>query len=243
MRVFFVDDSGQRKPVQGQKPWFCFGAISVDASHVSELGHRLARLKKSWGLEPLPGDEIKFNQIGRAHDTRRKPNPLVRLGYDQDERTQFGLDALKTLSKVKSLKVFGVGVDVETLRRGEVGADWAWKLLTERFEYSMNDETNKCALAICDQEDADDEAMRQALLYGTEFTKLPSFPEPVMFVPSHLSPGVQFADLVAGAFGRWWNHRDDKYLQVLEPAIHRDAQGCWQAAGIKSFRQDDYPPL
>ncbi len=133
MRVFFVDDSGQRKLVTGQKTWFCFGAVSVDASHVSELGHRLAHLKKQWGLAPLPDDEVKFNQIGRPHDTSRKPNPLVRLGYDQAKRTEFGLAALESLSKVKSAKVFGVGVDLTSLGINETAPNWAWKLLTERL--------------------------------------------------------------------------------------------------------------
>lgn len=242
MRVLFVDDSGHRRG-RPQEPYFCFGAFSVDAAHLKQLERRLAVLKKHWGLQPMPADEIKFNQIGRDHDTQRRPNPLVRLGYDRPARIEFGYEVLRHLVAVPSTIVFGVGVDRRQLRPGESAIEWAFKLLTERFEFSLNNEDPRVGLIICDTDDVEDEAMRQAIYSGSAWTNLPNIAETVMFVPSHHSPGVQFADFVAGSMGRWWNYRDDKYVERLLPNLSRTRHDDWRGAGLKSFRSADYPAI
>lgn len=242
MRVLFVDDSGHRR-ANPKSPYFCMGGFSVDGAHLKQLGHRLGALKRKWKLEPMPADEIKFNQIGRDHDTRRKPNPLVRLGYDLEARVAFGQDVLTTLTRVPGVKTFAVGVDRRQLRRGESAIEWAFLLLGERFEFSLNNEAERVGLIICDTEDVQDEMMRQAIYSGTAWTKLPNIAETVMFVPSHHSPGVQFADFVVGGASRWWNYRDDKYLATIKPTFYTDGAGKWRGCGIKSFRQSDYPDI
>lgn len=242
MRILFVDDSGHRR-ANAREPYFCFGGFSIHSEHVKQLGRRLDAIKTKWKLDRLPADEIKFNQIGRGHNTSKKPNPLVRLGYDMSARIQFGTEVLSHLVAIPGVRVFGVGVDRRQLRLGESAIDWAFLLLSERFEFSLNYEVPRVGLIICDSEDVEDEAMRRALYSGSAWTKLPNIAETIMFVPSHHSPGVQFADFVAGAMGRWWNYRDDKYVRILAPVLQRTAHGAWRGAGLKSFRKADYPVI
>lgn len=210
VRIFFVDDSGNRRG-NPKEPYFCLGGFSIHADDLKQLGHRLGNLKRQWRLAAMPEDEIKFNQIGRDHDHPKRPNPLVRVGYDRAQRIQFGQAVLTHLV---------------------------------RFEFSLNSEVPRVGLIICDTEDTQDEMMRRALYSGTVWTSLPNIAETVMFVPSHHSPGVQFADFVAGAMGRWWNYRDDKYLRTLAPRLQRTrVDGRIYGAGLKSFRRADYPTL
>lgn len=242
MRILFVDDSGNRRGDVNQ-PYFCLGGFSIDAAHIKQLARRLASVKQQWKLDPMPADEIKFNHIGRDHDTTKKPNPLVRIGYDRPARITFGQEVLGHLVSTPSVKVYCVGVDRRQLHEGESAPMWAFRLLSERFEFSLNNEVPRVGLIICDQEDVHDEQMRTAIYSGTAWTKLPNIAETVLFVPSHHSPGVQFADFVAGAAGRWWNFRDDKYLAILRPVLGVTAQGAVWGAGLKSFRAADYPNI
>lgn len=242
MRILFVDDSGNRRSNPAE-PYFCLGGFSVHAAHVKQLARRLDAIKRTERLEAMPADELKFNQIGRDHDTARKPNPLVRMGMDREDRIAFGLRLLASLTKVPTVKVFAVGVDRRQLQPGESALQWAFLLLTERFEFSLNNEEPRVGMIICDTEDRQDEMMRQAIYSGTTWTKLPNIAETVMFVPSHHSPGIQFADFVVGSAARWWNFRDSKYLAVLRPVFDTRPGGEWKGCGIKSFRSPDYPNL
>jgi len=242
VRVLFVDDSGNRHNSE-REPYFCLGAFSVGDEHLKQVGHRLAAIKKQWRLEAMPLDEIKFNQIGRDHDTKKRPNPLVRVGWDRPARIEFGHAMLRSLAAVPGVKVFMVGIDRRQLGPYEGAMDWAFRLLLERFEFSLNNERPRVGLVICDQEDVQDEAMRRAIYAGSEWTDLPNIAETVMFVPSHHSPGIQFADFVAGSAGRWWNYRDEKYVANLTSVLQTTSKGSWRGAGMKSFRSSDYPSL
>jgi len=237
-----VDDSGNRGG-RKEEPYFCLGGFSVDGCHLNQLGHRMAALRRKWSLAPLPHDEIKMQHVGMDKHSEKKPNPLVRDGHERAARIEYASAALTHLVSTPSVMAMAVGVDRRQLRDGENAIIWAFRLLMERFEFSLNNEHERVGIVICDNDNSEDSRMRTAMYAGTVWTDLPNIAETVMFVPSHHSPGVQLADFVVGAASRWWNFRDSKYLQIIRPILRTDGKGNWRGAGLKSFRSPDYPDL
>jgi hypothetical protein len=242
MRVLFVDDAGNRGQ-RREEPYFCLGGFSIDGGKLQHLNSRLISQRRKWRLAMPPEDEVKMQHVGMEHHTERRPNPLVREGHNLSARISYANEMLQHLVRIPTVKVMGVGVDRRQLRPGEDAITIAFRFLMERFEFSMNNETERVGVVICDTEEREDARMRQALYSGTVWTNLPNIAETVMFVPSHHSPGIQFADYAVGAMSRWWNYRDDKYLRILHPVIRTDPHGEWRGAGLKSFRSADYPAL
>lgn len=210
---------------------------------MKQLRTRMNALRQQWQLFPIPDDEVKMRQVGRDKDDEKRPNPLLRRGYDRPARARYVTQALASLTRVPTIQVMAVGVDRRGLRPpADDPVVWAFKLLMERFEYSLNSEGERVGMVICDEDNSADARMRTAMYSGTVWTTLPNIAETIMFVPSHHSPGVQFADFVVGAAARWWNYRQSEYLQALLPALRRD-RGTWRGVGLKSFPQADYPAL
>lgn len=238
----FIDDSGHRG-TRKEEPYFCLGGFSIDGSQLKQLGHRLVTQRRKWNLMPPPADEIKMQHVGMERHSDRRPNPLVREGHERPARVEYANEMLTHLVRIPGVLVMGVGVDRRQLRAGENPIIWAFRLLMERFEFPMNDEKERVGIVICDRDDSEDSKMRDALYSGTVWTDLPNIAETAMFVPSHYSAGVQFADFTVGAMSRWWNYRDAKYLRILRPILRTDPSGRWQGVGLKSFRSPDYPQL
>ena len=56
--------------------------------------------------------------------------------------------------------------------------------------------------------------------------------ESLFFLPSHISIGVQLADIVAGAVWRKFEKNDDSYYNMFEPSQRRSASGIIEGYGI-----------
>ena len=84
--------------------------------------------------------------------------------------------------------------------------------------------------------------MRELLGQGsTEFMRFTRVKETIAFMPSVLSPGVQFADLVAGSIARAANRGDWGYLDVVMPKVRISNNGKWDGHGIKVFPRGGFP--
>jgi hypothetical protein len=176
-----------------------------------------------------------------SHAKRNKPHPLLDLGYDLDDRRNFALEALGEVGRLKSAEAIVVGIYKPDLTGGLSPECTALKLLCERFQMTLQRDRT-CGLVVCDEEQKAQGAMRDVVDAGSFFFNFTRIQETMMFVPSHLSPGVQLADFVCGAAARSWNWKDDTYLKVVAPYLRR-YRGSWRGAGLKSYPGDRYPGL
>jgi len=64
------------------------------------------------------------------------------------------------------------------------------------------------------------------------FSTYSSLIETLFFTPSHLSTGVQVADLVAGSIWRKFERDDDRCYKLVEPSIRRSPSGNVDGYGI-----------
>lgn len=240
MRIFFFDDSGQKKGYDIDR-YLCVAGFSVAAPDLPLLTHIQQEM---WSLhEDLgkPGDELKFSHVGKGSDSEKKPNPLVRVGMtDFPQRRQFVMTALSKLMQIESLEVIGAVVDKKRAF-GAPPMHHALTVLFERAELSLQDK-NTHGLMFCDDENKNEVPLRALLDAGsTNYVKFQSIKETIAFVPSVSSPGVQFADLVAGSIFRAANKGDTGYMEKLTSRIRTDSWGRWQGPGIKMYPTASFP--
>lgn len=240
MRVFFFDDSGQKTGIDIDR-YLCVAGFSVSAADlplVSEYQREIWSLHDGLGAR---GDELKFAHVGIPKDTEKKPNPLVRVGLDDfAERRDFVMAALRKLVSIPSLEIIGAVVDKKRAF-GQPPMHHALIVLFERVEKSLMDKGTH-GLMFCDEENKHEAPLRSLLDVGsTAYVKFQSIKETIAFLPSVSSPGVQFADLVAGSIHRAANKGDAAYLDILMPRVRRDGLNRWLGAGIKMFPTSEFP--
>ncbi|MEI8124925.1 MAG: DUF3800 domain-containing protein, partial [Parachlamydiaceae bacterium] len=61
--------------------------------------------------------------------------------------------------------------------------------------------------------------------------------EGLFLAPSHLSVGIQFADMVVGAVFRKFEHQNDRWFNLLEPSWRKSPQGTMDGYGLIKFPQ------
>lgn len=240
MRIFYFDDSGNKVSTGQGNRFFCLGGFSIDAQDLPLLKHhRDVMWKKHPGLG-LPNDEMKFAHVASERDRPGKSNPLVRVGMDLDSRRRFVLEALQGLVSIKSLEIVAGLVDKPSAY-GKPHFVHAMTVLMERSQMSLSEKSD-FGIMFCDEENRNQTPLRDVLTQGsTDYVKLTHIKETVAFVPSHLSPGVQFADLVAGAISRAANSGDWGYMNIILPAVRRSSTGAWDRHGIKIYPRGNFP--
>ena len=233
MRVFFLDDSGN-KVRSDRERYFCLGGFSVLGEDVPVFEQIQSAL---WALHDglgLPGDELKFAHIGSDRDTKRKPNPLVRIGLDFTQRQDFILHALDLIASVPSLEIVASLVDKRVVY-GDPPFVHAFKVLVERCEHSLRDKETH-GLLFCDDENKQEKPMRELLSTGfSEYVSFIRIKETIAFIPSKESPGIQFADLVTGSIARAANFSDWRYLDRIISRVRKSNSGNWRGHGIKVY--------
>jgi hypothetical protein len=119
----------------------------------------------------------------------------------------------------------------------------SYKPITERFQYHLQDLSKSIGrkeygIVVGDHRgQQDDKRLRghhQKLLHSTgEFiSKYDHLIEGLFLEPSHLSVGIQLADLVAGAVWRKYERQDDRWFRLLESTLRRGPNGETEGYGI-----------
>lgn len=235
-----MDDAGNRRDSRSEQ-YFALGGFSINADEV----HLLKELQqRMWATNPdlgQRGDEIKFAHVGSNFDRRKSPNPLVRVGMDMNARRGFVIEALESLGKIPSIEAIVAVVD-KKLAYGPKPYEHAMTCLTERLVHSLSEKSER-GMFICDEEQRAQKDMREVLdSGGSWYVQFASIVETILFVPSVWSPGVQFADLVAGSVARAMNYGDTKYMKKIEPYLRKQTgTQRWQGFGIVVFPNKKWP--
>lgn len=240
MRVFFLDDAGNRTAKSSER-YFALGGFSVDADEIHLLREVQQELwQQHEGLGAL-GDEIKFSHVASIRDRPNKPNPLVREGLSLAERREFILGALASLVKIPSIEAIIAVVDKKHAF-GQPPYHHGLTVLSERVQKSFEEKGHR-GMLICDEENTAQGAMRDIFhTGGTEYVAFTNLLETISFVPSKWSPGIQMADIIVGSVARALNYEDFRYFDLIRPILRTSPSGkAWKGFGVAVFPNKEWP--
>lgn len=245
MRLYYFDDSGDRSR-DPDRPYFVLGGLGIDAADVPELNKRVTRTAETYGMTLAYPTELKFNQVGRHQDRKpSKPHWMWRAGlHDRERRRALVYSVLRTAATIDTVRFIAVAVDTRKIPASHPVIQTALQPLLERVQMDAQS-ADMPALVMMDEEQADDRALREKLRAGSDYMKFDSIIDSIAFMPSEESPGIQVADLVAGAVSRHFNSGDPGYLRTIWKSFYRGRSASPHGNGMKVYprgKAPDVPP-
>lgn len=244
MQLFFIDESGiiPLKDKIGSVNHFTLGGIVIPEALWHEIDKELAFLKRTFEVI----GEIKWRYFS-PQKTGAQLNPLSHLNAVQKEELRNAIYAL--IIKFKSVRLICAVVDIQTAYKlsyvqCENDLYWfAYKQMTERFQYYLQDLSRTVGskingIIVCDhRQPQDDHQLRllhQKLLTGSveHFSIYRNLIEGVFIAPSHLSVGIQFADMVAGAVYRKFVRNDSRFFDFIKTSFRKNQTGEINGYGL-----------
>lgn len=244
MQLFFIDESGTIPPQNktATNLFFTLGGVIIPEDHWHEIEKEMIHLKNHYKVE----GEIKWRYFAKDRSEVTK-TPLSHLAVQEKEELRNALYTMMT--KFKSVKLISVVVDVRRAYlldyvQTENDLYWfAYKQMTERFQYHLQDISRVVGskingIIICDHRQPKDDLLlrhlHQKLLTRTKLhhTFYDNLVEGVFMAPSHLSVGIQFADLVAGAVFRKYVRNDNRYFNLIRDSFRKSSTGKIEGYGL-----------
>lgn len=221
------------------------GGVVVPEDFWSKLAADLKRIKAHFNIE----GEIKWRYFA-SQRPGSKAHSLSHLSPDRKEDLRSQLYA--TIARYKSVKVICVVTHVPsayTLEYVNTADDLYWysyKQLTERFQYYLQDMERIVGqrvhgIIVCDHRAPKDDTRLRELHYQllasekASVSKYQNLIEGLFIAPSHLSVGVQFADMIAGAVYRRFSANDDRFFRQIEQSFRRAPDGGLEGYGLVRF--------
>lgn len=242
MHILFLDESGTPpKPGKERPSKFVVAGIIIPESIWHSIRDGLHGLKVRHGVR----GEIKWRYFAPSNDD--KQNPMRALSHDS--RNAVRTDIYKLIASNRSVKTLAVVVSSKAAYamhsvncQNDIYA-LAYKAVTERFQYYLQDVGKQTArkefgLIVSDhRSSSDDNALRgqhQKLVYSTgkNISNYKNIVESLFLCPSHLSIGVQLADLVAGAVWRKYERDDDVWFNHVAPTLRTNSDGKVDGFGL-----------
>lgn len=246
MHILFVDESGSApEPSKAaQQPFFVLGGIVIPEDIWAKMAGDLARLKTQYGI----AGEIKWRNF--APDKGGKQHALSHLSAEQKDSLRVQL--YEIVRRYKSVRLICVVANtVLAFSKGYVKtADdlywYSYKMLTERFQYYLQDLERVVGqklngIVVCDHRGPkDDERLRELhhkLVNGKSgvVSSYGNMIEGLFIAPSHLSVGIQFADMVAGAVFRAFKADDSRFADQIQETFRTSPTGAIEGYGLVKF--------
>lgn len=244
MQLFFIDESGTIPP-KGKNngvDFFTLGGIIIPEDHWHEIDKELAILKTNYKVM----GEIKWRYFS-PQKSGAAPHSLSHLNAEQKEELRLAIYQL--LTKFKSIRLICAVIDIHSAYKLDYIKTYndlycyAYKLMTERFQYYLQDISRTVGskingIVICDHRQPQDDSqlrhLHQKLLTGSEkhFSVYRNLIEGVFLAPSHLSVGIQLADMVAGAVYRYFVRKDARYFNLIKGSFRKGENGQIEGFGL-----------
>lgn len=247
MQILFVDESGTPPPPakQDESPLFVLGGIVVPEDFWAKLAADLRRLKEHFKIE----GEIKWRYFA-PEKLGSKKHSLSHLNPAQKEALRAKL--YEIIGAYKSIRLICVATNVPLayglpyIKNADDLYWYSYKQLMERFQYYLQDLARIVGqhvngIVVCDHRAPKDDArlreLHQQLLDGRKqnSSSYPNLIEGLFIAPSHLSVGIQFADMVAGAVFRATKAKDVRYFRQIEGSFRRSPTGKLEGFGLVKF--------
>ncbi|MGE0349126.1 DUF3800 domain-containing protein [Hydrogenophaga sp.] len=246
MQLLFIDESGTPPTAKSAADvgYFVLGGVVIPEEVWVKLAADLKRIKASYQVH----GEIKWRHF--AQDKGGKPTPLSHLPIEHKESLR--RDLYRALTAYKAVKIISVVAHAPSCYgKGYIETPdniyWlCYKQLTERFQYMLQDLSRMIGhsvhgIVVCDNRGPrDDENLRNlhATLMssdGENISRYQNIIEGLFIAPSHLSVGIQFADLVAGAIFRKFKADDGRFFSQIEGSFRTSPTGAIAGYGVVKF--------
>lgn len=246
MHILFVDESGS--PPESHKvdvqPFFVLGGIVIPEDIWAKIASDLSRLKNHYKVQ----GEIKWRYF--APDKGGSTHALSHLS--SADREALRSELYQAIGKYKSIRLISVVTNTKLayqLPYVKTGDDIYWysyKQLTERFQYYLQDLERIVGqklngIVVCDHRaPKDDERLRELhhkLLNGGGgvISSYGNMVEGLFIAPSHLSVGIQFADMVAGAIFRAFKAKDTRFVEQIKSSFRTSPEAKIEGYGLVKF--------
>jgi hypothetical protein len=246
MQMLFVDESSPapKQPSRRCHPYFVLAGLAVPELNWHSLARTLANIKRRAGVN----GEIKWRYF--AEKNNEPQNPM--RGFSKAQRDAVREEmfaALRTRHHVRCMAVVASIQDAFKLPYVNSDDDlyfYCLKILTERFQYRIQDVNREYGITwhgiiILDGRDpAKDGKIRELhdriVTNNTEFSSnYPNIIEGLMITASHLSPGTQFVDSIAGATHHYFSTGNRYWFDMVLPVCRRNDRGRVEGTASASF--------
>lgn len=248
MHFCFIDESGTPPKSDSKKtnPYFVIAGVIMHESQWHAIATEVRQLcaKPQYRIT----GEIKWRYFG-VHNK----DPLNSVAHlSQSERDAFRHEYYKIITKRKSVVIVACVASVA----GAYGLPYitdeekiyhhTYKPVSERFQYHLQDLSRlvgdkQLGIVVADHRGrTQDDDFRTDHLGLVEKDKpfistYANFVECAFLTPSHMSVGVQLADMVAGAIGRHFNSEDSTYFDAISPSFRTRPNGSYDGYGLVKF--------
>lgn len=243
MHILFVDESGTPPPPAkiGSAKYFVLAGIIIPEVFWHRVRDRVLGLKLRLQIR----GEIKWRYFSPTNEDIR--NPLRHL--PQEERNSVRKNLYKIICGEPSIKTLACVCSVasayeqKNIESSDDIYHLAYKVITERFQYYLQDLSRiagrkEFGIVVGDHRARkEDKLLRlhhNRLLYSqaNHTSNYENLIESLFLQPSHLSIGIQLADLVAGAVWRKFEREDDQWYVLMESSLRRSSLGEVDGFGL-----------
>ena len=243
MHILFVDESGSAPEADKatSQPYFVLGGIVIPEDIWAKMAADLARVKAHYAIE----GEIKWRNF--APEKGGKPHALSHLSAEQKELLRVRI--YEVIRRYKAVRLICVVADTaKAFEQGCINsADdlywYSYKILTERFQYYLQDLERVVGqklngIVVCDHRGPQDDQRLRELhhkLVNSKSGVISSYGnmiEGLFIAPSHLSVGIQFADMVAGVVFRSFKAQDARFSDQIKESFRTSPSGVIEGFGL-----------
>ena len=248
MHLCFMDESGTPAKLGRASPRFFVIAgviIPEDTWHV--VREKFVGLKR----EKHYRGEVKWRYF--APNNTDTDNPMA--DWEQERRNEFRNRVFKIIADQRSIKLVACvckcnsAYNLPSINTQDDIYFRTYKPVTERFQYFLQDMSKEIGskisgIIVADHRGSHDDTkmriqherlVRDSGKYTSTYTH---FVEGLFFSPSHLSVGVQLADMVAGATWRKFEREDDTFFDQIKRSFRCKANGDIDGYGLVQFPKD-----
>tara|TARA_R110002110_G_scaffold157158_1_gene352977 strand:+ start:489 stop:1244 length:756 start_codon:yes stop_codon:yes gene_type:complete len=242
MHILFVDESGTppHPGTDGQK-YFVVGGIIIPETIWLRLRDNLHGMKIRRHIR----GEFKWryfspNNVELSNPMRHCDRETRNSIREEIYRIICSDRAVKTIAAICSVPA---AYELPSVTTQNDVYQLTYKTITERFQYHLQDVTRESGrkeygLIIGDHRGSkDDKSLRahhQKLIYSSagNTSKYENLIEGLLLQPSHLSIGIQLADMVAGAVWRKYEREDEYSYNLMSSSLRCRQDGRVDGYGI-----------
>ena len=224
MQLLFLDESGQITPKdKNHSKYFVIGGVSISENHWHELYKDLNEIKNKYEIT----SEIKWRYFSPHNN--EDINGLKHLTFEQKNEVRDKIYEL--IVNYPSIKIFSRIIDIKEayeLPNINDPDDLYWygyKAVIEKFQDHLQNLSEESGLningvvIIDNRLPCNDDKLRNLHSKLDKEVQFKNLIEGLYIAPSHLSIGIQLADMVTGAIYRCYEQNDNKYFRQIQKSI------------------------
>lgn len=241
MHILFVDESGTPpKPGQAVPRYFVVAGVIIPETVWHQTRDAVIGLKARRRIR----GELKWRYFAPGNDDA--DNPM--RGMAPADRDAVRSDVYQVITRNRLVTVAAVCSGAAAYRQRWIEKQddvyhLTYKTVSERFQYYLQDISRPArrmeyGIVVGDHRGAaDDKRLRglhQKLLHATGryISTYANLIEGLFLEPSHLSIGIQLADMVAGAVWRKYEREHGRWFDAVAPSLRRGPAGQVDGYGI-----------